>query len=57
MKEIFEQHGVSAEFADFIPHAALPDYYAQCRLLLLSTSGDCWGVVINEMKRWLPGRR
>jgi len=48
MKEIFEQHGVSAEFAGFIPHAALPDYYAQSRLLLLPTSGDCWGVVINE---------
>src|SRR5208283_3832370 len=27
---------------------ALPDYYAQSRLLLLPTSGDCWGVVINE---------
>jgi glycosyltransferase involved in cell wall biosynthesis len=48
MKEIFEQHGVSAEFAGFIPHAALPDYYAQSRLLLLPTAGDCWGVVINE---------
>jgi glycosyltransferase involved in cell wall biosynthesis len=48
MKEIFEQHGVSAEFAGFIPHAALPEYYAQSRLLLLPTSGDCWGVVINE---------
>jgi len=48
MKEMFQQHGVSAEFAGFIPHAALPDYYAQSRLLLLPTSGDCWGVVINE---------
>jgi glycosyltransferase involved in cell wall biosynthesis len=48
MCDIFEQHGVSFEFAGFIPHAALPDYYAQSRLLLLPTSGDCWGVVINE---------
>ncbi len=48
MKEIFQKHGVSAEFAGFIPHAVLPDYYAQSRLLLLPTSGDCWGVVINE---------
>ncbi len=48
MKEVFRQHDVSAEFAGFIPHAALPDYYAQSRLLLLPTSGDCWGVVINE---------
>lgn len=48
MKEIFTQAGVSAEFAGFIPHASLPDYYAQSRLLLLPTSADCWGVVINE---------
>jgi glycosyltransferase involved in cell wall biosynthesis len=48
MREVFQQHGVSAEFAGFIPHSALPDYYAQSRLLLLPTSGDCWGVVINE---------
>ena len=48
MRHIFDQHGVSCEFAGFIPHAALPDYYAQSRLLLLPTSGDCWGVVINE---------
>ena len=48
MRGIFDQHGVSFEFAGFVPHAALPDYYAQARLLLLPTSGDCWGVVINE---------
>jgi glycosyltransferase involved in cell wall biosynthesis len=48
MRRIFEQHGVSCKVAGFIPHAALPDYYAQSRLLLLPTSGDCWGVVINE---------
>lgn len=48
MRRIFEAHGVTFEFAGFIPHAALPDYYAQSRLLLLPTSGDCWGVVINE---------
>ena len=48
MKEIFRKHGISAEFAGFIPHSALPEYYAQSRLLLLPTSGDCWGVVINE---------
>jgi glycosyltransferase involved in cell wall biosynthesis len=48
MKQVFQQNGVSAEFAGFIPHAALPGYYAQSRLLLLPTSADCWGVVINE---------
>ena len=48
MKSVFERHGVAGEFAGFIPHAELPDYYAQSRLLLLPTSGDCWGVVINE---------
>jgi glycosyltransferase involved in cell wall biosynthesis len=48
MKSVFQQHGIEAEFPGFIPHAALPDSYAQSRLLLLPTLGDCWGVVINE---------
>jgi glycosyltransferase involved in cell wall biosynthesis len=48
MRQIFHQHGISCEFAGFIPHLALPEYYAQSRLLLLPTSRDCWGVVINE---------
>ncbi len=48
MRGIFEEHGVSFEFAGFVPHKDLPEYYAQARLLLLPTSGDCWGVVINE---------
>lgn len=48
MRAVFDRHGVAYEFAGFIPHEALPDYYAQARLLLLPTSGDCWGVVINE---------
>jgi glycosyltransferase involved in cell wall biosynthesis len=48
MVQILDQHGVSYDFAGFISHAELPDYYAQSRLLLLPTSGDCWGVVINE---------
>lgn len=48
MREVLERSGVSSEFAGFIPHAELPDYYAQARLLLLPTSADCWGVVLNE---------
>jgi glycosyltransferase involved in cell wall biosynthesis len=48
MRLIFDEHGVSSEFAGFISHEALPEYYAQSRLLLLPTSADCWGVVINE---------
>jgi glycosyltransferase involved in cell wall biosynthesis len=48
MRAIFEKHGVEYEFAGFIPHHRLPDFYAQSKLLLLPTSGDCWGVVINE---------
>jgi glycosyltransferase involved in cell wall biosynthesis len=48
MRAIFEKHGVEYEFAGFIPHAALPEYYARARILLLPTSRDCWGVVINE---------
>lgn len=48
MREVFDRGGVTCEFAGFIRHEELPDYYAQARLLLLPTSGDCWGVVINE---------
>jgi glycosyltransferase involved in cell wall biosynthesis len=48
MRQMLERHGVSCTFAGFIPQADLPEYYAQSRLLLLPTSGDCWGVVINE---------
>jgi glycosyltransferase involved in cell wall biosynthesis len=48
MRGILEEHGVEYEFAGFIPHAKLPDYYAQAKMLLLPTSGDCWGVVLNE---------
>jgi glycosyltransferase involved in cell wall biosynthesis len=48
MRAIFDAGGVDYDFAGFIPHDSLPDYYAQAKLLLLPTSGDCWGVVINE---------
>jgi len=48
MCDIFDRAGVSYEFAGFIRHEELPDYYVQARLLLLPTSGDCWGVVLNE---------
>lgn len=48
MNEVFKESGVSVEFAGFIPHKDLPAFYAQSRLLLLPTTGDCWGVVINE---------
>lgn len=41
-------NGVSFYFAGFISHENLPNYYTQAKLLLLPTSGDCWGVVINE---------
>jgi len=48
MCKIFDENGVDYKFAGFITHEALPDYYAQAKLLLLPTSADCWGVVINE---------
>lgn len=48
MRQIFEENGVVYEFAGFITHESLPDYYGQSRILLLPTSADCWGVVINE---------
>lgn len=48
MRKVFEANGVDYCFAGFIQHDALPDYYAQARVLLLPTAGDCWGVVLNE---------
>lgn len=48
MRAVFDAHGVDYDLAGFIPHDKLPEYYAQTKLLLLPTSGDCWGVVINE---------
>lgn len=40
--------GVEYEYAGFIEHSRLPEFYARAKLLLLPTSRDCWGVVINE---------
>jgi glycosyltransferase involved in cell wall biosynthesis len=48
MQAVFDEHGVDYNFAGFISHDKLPKYYAQAKLLFLPTSGDCWGVVINE---------
>ena len=48
MRDIFERHGVEYEFTGFIKHESLPDFYSKAKVLLLPTSGDCWGVVINE---------
>jgi len=48
MCDIFDRYGVDYEFAGFIKHALLPGFYSQAKLLLFPTSGDCWGVVINE---------
>lgn len=48
MRAVFDSSGVEYEFAGFIAHDRLPDYYARAKVLLLPTSGDCWGVVINE---------
>lgn len=43
-----EKNQVDYEYVGFVSHEQLPGYYAKARLLLLPTSGDCWGVVINE---------
>jgi glycosyltransferase involved in cell wall biosynthesis len=44
----FEEHAIDYDFQGFVKHVKLPEYYAQAKILLLPTSGDCWGVVINE---------
>lgn len=43
-----KEGGVEFGFPGFISHEELPDYYSRAKVLLLPTSGDCWGVVINE---------
>ena len=39
---------VEYEFAGFVEHSRLPEYYSSAKVFLFPTSGDCWGVVINE---------
>lgn len=48
MFQIFEKYGIEYDFPGFIKHDELPEYYSQSKILLLPTSGDCWGVVLNE---------
>ena len=48
MFSIFKKHGIDYDFPGFIKHSELPEYYSQSKILLLPTSGDCWGVVLNE---------
>lgn len=43
-----KDNNIDYHYAGFVEHNKLPEYYSQARLLLLPTSGDCWGVVINE---------
>lgn len=43
-----KERGIAYDFPGFIKHRELPEYYSQSKILLLPTSGDCWGVVINE---------
>lgn len=43
-----KERGIAYDFPGFIKHRDLPEYYSQSKILLLPTSGDCWGVVINE---------
>jgi glycosyltransferase involved in cell wall biosynthesis len=45
---IFEENGIDYHFPGFVEHSKLPDYYSQAKILLLPTSYDCWGVVLNE---------
>lgn len=44
----FTQAGVEYDYAGFIEHSKLPEFYSKAKILLLPTSRDCWGVVINE---------
>lgn len=46
--QVFKNSGIDYNFTGFIEHSKLPEYYSQAKVLLLPTSMDCWGVVINE---------
>jgi glycosyltransferase involved in cell wall biosynthesis len=48
MLRVLKEGGVEYDFAGFIEHNKLPDYYAKAKVFLFPTSGDCWGVVLNE---------
>ncbi len=48
MFEKFKQAGIHCKYAGFVEHSKLPQFYSQAKILLLPTSRDCWGVVINE---------
>lgn len=48
MFAVLRENRIDYEFPGFIEHSKLPEYYSQSRIFLLPTSGDCWGVVINE---------
>jgi glycosyltransferase involved in cell wall biosynthesis len=48
MIDIFQKNKVDYDFPGFITHNELPEFYSMAKILLLPTSGDCWGVVINE---------
>ena len=39
---------VDFTYEGFVKHERLPELYCRAKLLLLPTSMDCWGVVINE---------
>lgn len=48
MVSIFHKYDIDYDFPGYIAHSVLPQYYSMAKILLLPTSGDCWGVVINE---------
>ncbi len=48
MFETFRRKGIEYHYGGFIEHEQLPEFYSRAKTLLLPTSGDCWGVVINE---------
>lgn len=48
MFKSFKESGVEYNYSGFIEHSRLPEFYSKAKILLLPTSRDCWGVVINE---------
>ncbi len=48
LQQQLQNDGVPFDCPGFIQQSELPSYYRQARLLLMPTTGDCWGLVANE---------
>jgi len=43
-----KEYNIDYSYPGFVDQKELPKYYADSKILLFPTTGDCWGVVTNE---------